>query len=179
MVTKWAIDGVRPFIYINPYIADISKFACVRENQFKMGQENGYFVKNKLGYTYLIKSVSIQFAMVDFTNPGAREWMKTIIKQNLVLEGRGGGWMHDFGEYLPFDAVLFDGSDPVEYHNRYPDDWAQLCKEALSEIDGGNDIVYFMRAGSGRSPKNTKLFWMGDQLTSFDDLDGMQSAMIG
>jgi hypothetical protein len=24
-----------------------------------------------------------------------------------------GGWMHDFGEYLPFDAVMFDGSDPV------------------------------------------------------------------
>ena len=32
--------------------------------------------------------------------------------------------MHDFGEYLPFDAVLYDGSDPIEYHNRYPQDWA-------------------------------------------------------
>ena len=58
--------------------------------------------------------------MVDFTNPDAWNWMKSIIKDNLVFEGRGAGWMHDFGEYMPFDAVLFDGSDPVKYHNKYP-----------------------------------------------------------
>jgi alpha-glucosidase len=39
--------------------------------------------------------------------------MKSLIKENLVMEGMAGGWMHDFGEYLPFDAVMFDGSDPV------------------------------------------------------------------
>ena len=106
--------------------------------------------------------------MVDFTNPAAYDWMKSIIKENLVAEGMAGGWMHDFGEYLPFDAVLFDGSDPVEYHNRFPDDWASVVKEALSEVEGGAEKVYFMRSGSGRSPKNTRLFWMGDQLTSYD-----------
>ena len=58
--------------------------------------------------------------LVDFTNPAAYDWMKDIIKENLVKEGRAGGWMHDFGEYLPFDAVLYDGSDPMEYHNQYP-----------------------------------------------------------
>ena len=88
--------------------------------------------------------------------------MKDILKRNLVLEGRGAGWMHDFGEYLPFDAVLFDGSDPVKYHNKYPEDWAAIVKEALDEVEHGEDIVYFMRAGSGVSPKNTRLYWMGD-----------------
>ena len=75
--------------------------------------DNGYFIKNNVGETYLIHSVSIQFAMVDFTNPDAWNWMKSLIKENLVIEGMAGGWMHDFGEYLPFDAVMFDGSDPV------------------------------------------------------------------
>jgi alpha-glucosidase len=55
--------------------------------------------------------------MVDFTNPKARDWIKEIIKTNLVKEGRAGGWMHDFGEYMPFDSVLFSGVDPLEYHN--------------------------------------------------------------
>lgn len=109
-----------------------------------------------------MKSISISFAMVDFTNPDAWNWMKDILKRNLVLEGRGAGWMHDFGEYLPFDAVLFDGSDPVKYHNKYPEDWAAIVKEALDEVEHGEDIVYFMRAGSGVSPKNTRLYWMGD-----------------
>jgi alpha-glucosidase len=55
--------------------------------------------------------------MVDFTNPAAREWMKALIIKNLVVEGRAGGWMHDFGEYLPFDGVLASGEDVYEYHN--------------------------------------------------------------
>jgi len=55
--------------------------------------------------------------MVDFTNPLARDWIKEIIKTNLVKEGRAGGWMHDFGEYMPFDSVLSSGVDPLEYHN--------------------------------------------------------------
>jgi len=117
--------------------------------------------------------------MVDFTNPDAWTWMKNIIKDNMVKEGRGAGWMHDFGEYAPFDAVYFDGSDPVIYHNKYPEDWAAVVKEALDEVVDGEDIVYFMRAGTGKSPKNTRLYWMGDQLTTLDHYDGLQSAMIG
>ena len=87
--------------------------------------------------------------------------------------------MHDFGEYLPFDSVLFDGSDPVEYHNRYPGDWAQVVREALDEIPGGDEIVYFMRAGSSTSPKDTGVFWMGDQTVIWDKYDGLHSALIG
>jgi alpha-glucosidase len=130
-------------------------------------------VRNEKGEVYLINSLSIKFAMVDFTNPDAWNWMKSIIKDNLVKEGRGAGWMHDFGEYLPFDAVLFDGSDPIEYHNKYPEDWAAVVKEALDEVEGGTDIVYFMRAGSGTSSKNTRLYWMGDQMTTLDRFDGL------
>ena len=127
----------------------------------------------------MINSLSIKFAIIDLTNPEAWNWTKKLIKENLVEEGRAGGWMHDFGEYLPFDAVLFDGSDPVKYHNKYPADWAAVVKEALSEVPGGEEIVYFMRAGTGKSPKDTRLFWMGDQLVSWDAYDGIQSALIG
>jgi len=28
--------------------------------------------------------------------------------------------MHDFGEYLPFDSVGFNNSDPFIAHNDYP-----------------------------------------------------------
>ena len=179
MVTDWALDGVKPLIYINPYIQDTSEVEGIRQDQFSEGVEKGYFVKNQNDEPYLIHSLSIQFAIVDLTNPDAWSWMKAIIKDNLVIEGRSGGWMHDFGEYLPFDAKLFDGSDPVAYHNKYPEDWAAVVKEALDEAEHGEDILYFMRAGSGFSPKNTRLYWMGDQLTTFDHYDGLQSAMIG
>lgn len=36
-----------------------------------------------------------------------------------------------------------------------------------------------MRSGNTMSPKDTDLFWMGDQLPTLDKYDGMQSALIG
>jgi sulfoquinovosidase len=36
-----------------------------------------------------------------------------------------------------------------------------------------------MRAGTATSPAQTSIFWMGDQLPTFDSFDGMQSALIG
>jgi alpha-glucosidase len=55
--------------------------------------------------------------MIDLWNPAAWDWTKDIIKTNLVAEGKGAGWMHDFGEYLPFDAVVYDGTPMVIAHN--------------------------------------------------------------
>lgn len=102
--------------------------------------------------------------MVDFTNPEARVWIKDIIKNNLIGEGKAWGWMHDFGEYTPLDSHTYDGADPYFNHNDYPRQWAEVCKEAIAEanITYGDDIVYFMRSGSTLSPSNTRLFWMGD-----------------
>lgn len=35
-----------------------------------------------------------------------------------------------------------------------------------------------MRAGSTSSPKHTRLYWMGDQITTYDGHDGMKSALV-
>ena len=87
--------------------------------------------------------------------------------------------MHDFGEYLPFDAVLFSGESPITAHTNYVALYSQVVAEALAEVEGGDEIVYFMRASTGQSAKNTRLYWMGDQLTSYDSFDGLNSALIG
>jgi len=68
--------------------------------------------------------LSIEFATVDLTNSDAVNWYKSVVTQNLLVDARAAGWMHDFGESLPFDAVLHSGIDPIEYHNQYPADWA-------------------------------------------------------
>lgn len=47
MVDEWAVDGVKPLIYINPYIADLSSFNVnTREDQYAIGVANDYFIKN-------------------------------------------------------------------------------------------------------------------------------------
>lgn len=118
--------------------------------------------------------------MLDFSSSDARTWTKELIKENMLKVGRSVGWMHDFGEYTPMD-VKFAGFQgyPQTYHNKYPYEWAKVCQEAIQEYGSSNETVYFMRAGSTMSPGATSLFWMGDQLTSLDKYDGLQSALIG
>lgn len=100
----------------------------------------------------------------------------------MIEEAGAWGWMHDFGEYVTLDSRTYDGSDPVaRSHNDFPNLWAEVVKEAIEESDvpHAKDIVYFMRSGQTRSPNNTRLFWMGDQLPTFDQYDGLWSAVIG
>jgi alpha-glucosidase len=49
------------------------------------------------------------FATLDFTNPAAVDFYKNIIKQNVLEGAASSGYMCDFGEYIPFDALMFDG----------------------------------------------------------------------
>ena len=49
------------------------------------------------------------------------------------------GWMADFGEYVPFDAVLHDGTSPSTIHNRFPELWAKVNRDAVGDND---DIVF-------------------------------------
>ena len=98
-IAEWKKDGVRFLGYINPFIA-------LEKNLYKEAHEKGYCVKNKDGEDYLVTITTFPASMVDFTNPAAYEWYKNLIKKNMIGIGMG-GWMADFGEYLPPDAVLY------------------------------------------------------------------------
>ena len=180
MVDKWAKEGVRPLVYMNPYFANLTGNDQIRTNYFKEGDEKGYFIKNDQNETYQLNSVSIKLAMIDFTNPAARDWAKNILKENLMKEGRASGWMCDFGEYTPMKVKYNHfNENSANYHNRYPYEWAKVNQEAVRELGLEDEIVYFMRAGSTMSPGYTSLFWMGDQLPTLDRYDGLHSALIG
>ena len=110
MVATWTSRGTRVLTYMSPFFSDPSAYSnsttAFRHNFFREGMEEGYFVRTANGSTYLMYSLSIQFAMLDLTNPAAVEWMKGIIVNQSIAEAHSSGWMCDFGEYLPFDAVL-------------------------------------------------------------------------
>ena len=88
------------------------------------------------------------------------------------------GWMADFSEYLPFDAELHDGVG-MQRHNEWPQLWAKVNHEAIQGSGFEEEVVFFMRAGATRSPSYCRLFWMGDQTTSWDSNDGLHSALLG
>ena len=45
-------------------------------NLYQEGIQNNYFVYNKQNRPYILRSGSIEFCMLDVTNPAARQWMK-------------------------------------------------------------------------------------------------------
>jgi alpha-glucosidase len=42
-----------------------------------------------------------------------------------------------------------------------------------------SEVVYFMRSGWLESPGHASLFWLGDQMVSWDKYDGIQTVVVG
>ena len=171
-------DGIRVITYVNPSLADPSEKANVRRNLFAEARRNGYLVENAEGEPYVERVTDFSAALVDLTNPEARTWIKDVIKENMIGIGAS-GWMADFGEGLPYDAVLHSGADPASYHNRYAEEWAAVNREAIREAGMEDEAVFFMRSGYTRSPRYNTLFWLGDQMVTWDRHDGIKTAVVG
>ena len=175
----FARDGVELMTYINPFLADVSEKENHRRNLFAEARDKGYLIKNAADEPYMILNTSFSAGLIDLTNPAARAWIKEVIKSELVRDAGSKGWMADFGEALPYDAVLFSGESPATYHNKYPEEWQQVNREAINEVGLGSEVVFFSRSGYTKSPGLTTLFWLGDQLVSWDRYDGIKTAITG
>jgi alpha-glucosidase len=179
-VSNLADRDVRTLCYINSMFLDLSDRETIPERHlFAEGEAGGYFVKDEHGETLLLPVTAFDVALLDFTNEEARTWMKSVIIDEMV-EGAGcSGWMVDFAEALPFEAVLHDGTSASEYHNRYPVEWMRLNREAIEEAGLLGEVLTFNRSGHTQSPGESLMFWEGDQLTTWDKYDGMTSALRG
>lgn len=160
--------GIRFLGYINPYLA-------VEGKLFKEASDKGYLVKNREGGDYLVDFGEFYAGIVDFTIPKACKWYKSIIKKEMIDFGLS-GWMADFGEYLPTDAVLSSGS-PELLHNLWPVHWARINREAVEEAGKIDDITFFMRAGYSESQKYSTMIWAGDQNVDWSLDDGLASVI--
>ena len=168
-IAEWKEKGIRFLGYINPFIA-------IEKDLYKTASEKGYCVKDKEGKDYLVTITTFPAAMVDFTNPEAYEWYKTLIKENMIGLGMG-GWMADFGEYLPVDCVLYSGEDPERVHNRWPAIWAKMNQEAIAECGKEDEVFFFTRAGHTGTISASAMMWTGDQHVDWSVDDGLPSAI--
>lgn len=169
--------GIRTLIYFNPFLLDAAGREGAENNLYLEAREAGYFVENPDGEFYQLDfhGLKDEAGIIDLTNPEARSWFKKLMKEQ--LEVGVSGWMADYGEYLPADARLHSGADPLSYHNRYPVEWAELNREAIREAGMEGEIMFFSRSGFTRSPSKSTLFWTGDQLISWGGHDGIKTVV--
>ncbi|MDX2002827.1 MAG: alpha-glucosidase [Chitinophagales bacterium] len=161
---------IRVLGYINPFLAPEGKLG-------KEALAKGFLVKNSKGEAYLVPAGGFSAYMIDLTNSDAANWVKDIIKRNMIGNGMS-GWMADFAEWLPYDAVLHSGISAKEYHNIYPMDWAKVNREAIQEVAMEGQIFFFTRSAFIRSAEYTTMMWAGDQLHSYGKHDGLPSTIV-
>jgi alpha-glucosidase len=159
--------GIRFLAYANPYLANDGTL-------FAEAREQGHFcLKPDSDEVYLVDFGEFDCGVIDFTREETRAWFAERVLGREMLAIGISGWMADFGEYLPTDVRLADGSDPMELHNRWPVLWAEVNARAVESRGKTGDAVWFMRAGFSGVQAHCPLLWAGDQSVDFTRHDGI------
>ncbi|MDG9929596.1 MULTISPECIES: alpha-glucosidase [unclassified Pseudomonas] len=170
--------GVRSLAYVNPFLVDMAEQPGAARNLYAEARERGYLLRDATGQPLSLLNTSFSAGMLDLSNPEARQWLKRVLREEMLARGFS-GWMADFGEALPYEARLASGEPAALAHNRYPEEWARLNRELLEEAGGQGELFFFMRSAFSRSPGLTTSLWAGDQLVTWDAHDGLHSALLG
>lgn len=159
--------GIRFLAYANPYLAADGIL-------YEEASDKGYFVlRQDSDQPYLVDFGGFDCGMLDFTNSEVCSWFADKVLGREMLDIGIDGWMADFGEYLPADVRLHDGSDPMEAHNRWPVLWGAVNAAALESRGKTGEAVFFMRSGFSGVQGYCPLLWAGDQSVDFTRHDGI------
>jgi sulfoquinovosidase len=159
------------------WLAYYNSFVVQNADIWNEALDGGYLLQAPDGGPYLFAGETFeQTGLADLSNPQTVEWVKSHMRK--ALDIGFDGWMADFGEWEPWDAVLSSGEDPLEAHDLYPVAWQQLNADVLAERAGdGRQRVFFARSGWYGTPPITPVFWPADQRTDFETDDGMPTVV--
>ena len=160
MLARLKARGLKICVWINPYIAQ-------RSYLFAEGAAQGFLLRRPDGSVWQWDLWQPGMAIVDFTNPAAREWFKAKLRPLLAMGVDC--FKTDFGERIPTDVVYHDGADPERMHNYYAQLYNQTVFELLEEERGRDEAVLFARAataGGQRFP----VHWGGDCDSTFESM---------
>jgi sulfoquinovosidase len=177
MVAGLRARGYRFLTYANPFVVkDLD--ARFTPNHFAEMDAAGLLMKSPAGGTYEFFGANIpqRDGHADLTLPAAREYIKDALRK-MVTDYGFDGWMADFSEWTPLDAVVSDGTDAIEVRNTYPTQWQRLTREVMEELRADGDWVMFARAGWAGTQGAAQIHWVGDQETNWSTLDGLPTVI--
>jgi alpha-D-xyloside xylohydrolase len=152
MLRRLKEQGLRISLWINPYIGQKSPL-------FAEAKRHGYLVRRANGDVWQCDLWQAGMGLVDFTNPGAREWYAGKLRG---LLGQGADcFKTDFGERVPTDVVWHDGSDPERMHNYYTQLYNETVFGVLSASRGAGEAVLFARSAT-TGGQQFPVHWGGD-----------------
>ena len=161
LAEELAESGFQWFAYFSPFVE-------TETVTYEQAVADGVLIRDQAGDPYLFTGVTFHdTSLVDLTSPGARQWV--VDRMEAALGHGFDGWMADYAEWLPHDAVLASGEDPMLVHNRYPVMWQELNRGVMAD----HEMAFFSRSGWAGATGLAPVVWAGDQRTSFDTDDGL------
>ena len=161
MLRRFHERGLKVCVWINPYIGQSSAL-------FAEGCQHGYFLQRAGGGVWQTDQWQPGMAIVDFTNPAAREWFAGHLRR--LLDMGVDCFKTDFGERIPTEGVAYhDGSDPVKMHNHYPVLYNETVFTVLEKVRGPGEAVVFARS-AGASSQRFPAHWGGDSWSTFESM---------
>ncbi len=158
-------DGFQWFAYFSPFVTDDTL-------TWDDAVASDALIKQQDGSTYTFLGPTFEtMSMVDLTTDTGRSWAQGYL--TACLDHGFDGWMADYAEWLPTDAVLASGEDPWQVHNLLPLLWQQTNAEVMVD----RDATFFVRSGWTGTGAVAPVVWLGDQRTSFDVDDGLPTVL--
>lgn len=166
MLKRIKEKGIKICVWINSYIGQESAL-------FEEGMEKGYFLKRPNGDVWQWDMWQPGLAIVDFTNPEAKQWYQD--KLETLLDMGVDCFKTDFGERIPTDAVYYNGADPVKMHNYYTYLYNKAVYEVLEKRLGKKEAILFARSATAGGQK-FPVHWGGD---CWSDYESMEESLRG
>ena len=169
--TAFHAQGLAALTYMREAVCAEDRLA------FDDGVARGAFIRRADGttpYTYeaFVGGRTAQVAQIDFTTAAGEPFHASLLDR-AVANGYD-GWMEDYGEYTPPDAVAADGTPGTVLHNLYP---VQYHRSGRRFADAQKrPIVRFVRSGWTGVHPHAQVVWGGDPTTGWG-FDGLRSSV--
>lgn len=176
---KWFREqGLASLSYLNPMISEEYEevFSAARSSGALQSRSDGSpcvfagYIGDK--QPPITNEAHFEFA----SDSGLAAWESVALQ---LVESGHSGWMEDFGEYSPLDAVSGTGLDGTAAHNSYPRDYHGAASEVADRLASvaGEPLCRFVRSGWTGTARSIPAVWGGDPTCSWG-FDGLSSAVI-